>query len=314
MAGLALLGGIGFALAGFAGAAGGPSRIREIVTERVTGAHGRLAWIEARGVMFTGGGGLGEGAGITESLLARLEHAAQDESVAGILLELDTPGGSVTDADLVHERLVRLKAQGKKIVVLMGDLCASGGIYAAVAADKVLAHPTTITGSIGVIISALNVSDLMANYGIKDTSITSGPNKAMLSPTRPVDPEHEAILKGVVDALYQRFVKLVAEGRNLPVEKVRALADGRIYTADQAKADGLIDGIEYTEGAMTALRELTAGGPYDVVRYEMEPALFDLFKAAVSRPDPQSALAARVLAGPRALYMLSPGLTGGGLP
>jgi protease-4 len=123
------------------------------VVERTPGARRHLAWIEARGVMLQGPAGLGEGAGITRDLSSMLERATVDSTVAGVLLELDTPGGSVTDADKIHRQIGLLKAQGKKVIVLMGDVCASGGLYAAVAADRIVALPTTITGSIGVIIS-----------------------------------------------------------------------------------------------------------------------------------------------------------------
>ena len=312
---VAFLGAVGFVLAGVGTAMGGVSgdHIREAVVSRVPGARRHLVWIEARGLMLEGGTGMGAGAGITRDVLAMLERATDDSAVGGVLLELDTPGGSVTDADKIHRQIRRLHDQGKKVVVLMGDVCASGGLYAAVAADHVIAMPTTITGSIGVIISGLNVADLMSQHGIRDTSIASGSNKAMLSPTLPVDPAHVEILRSVVDSMYQRFLRLISEGRNLPVDQFKSLADGRVLTADQALAAKLIDQIGYSDDAVATLRTLVGTEPLDVVRYEVEPSLFEMLKAQVHPPTAESALLARAFAAPRAMYLLSPSL-GAGFP
>jgi protease-4 len=311
MVALAFLGGLGFLLAGVGGpGGGGPGRIREIPVEKVTGARQRLVLIEARGLMIDGQGGMGEGPGFTRSLLTMLEEAAIDSTVEGVLLELDTPGGSVTDADEIHHRIKGLREKGKHVVVLMGDLCASGGLYAAVAAEKIVARPTTLTGSIGVIISGLNIASLLEQHGVKDTSVVSGPNKALLSPTQPVDPAHVALLKGIVDAMYQRFVKLVSEGRNLPSDRLATVADGRLLTADQALAAGLVDQIGHAEEALSLLKTTAGGGPFEIVRYEVEPTLLDLLKSATGRATPETALMARVFAAPRAMYLATPFASG----
>lgn len=310
---VAFLGGLGFVLAGLGAAAGSADgdRIREQVVSRIAGARRHVVWIEARGLLLEGPSGMGEGPGITRDVLAMLERATEDSAVGGVLLELDTPGGSVTDADKIHRKIRLLREQGKKVVVLMGDICASGGLYAAVAADHIVALPTTITGSIGVIISGLNVADLMSQHGVKDTSIVSGPNKALLSPTLPVDPGHVEILRGVVDAMYQRFLRLVSEGRNLPSDQIKTLADGRVLTAEQALAAKLIDQIGYSDEAVATLRTLVGTEPLDVVRYEVEPSLFEMLKAQVHPPTAESALLMRAFAAPRAMYLLSPALAGG---
>lgn len=310
---VSFLGGLGFLLAGLGAGAGDGDRVRVSSMDRVPGARRHVAWIQARGILLEGGAGLGEGPGITRDTLALLERATIDSTVAAVVLELDTPGGSVTDADRIHRQLGLLKAAGKKVIVLMGDLCASGGLYAAVAADRILAMPTTVTGSIGVIISGLNVADLLAQHGVKDTSITSGPNKALLSPTLPVDPAHTEILKGIVDAMYQRFVKLVSEGRGLTLEQVKAVGDGRLLTAEQALAAHLIDEIGYPEDAMRTARELAGTEPLDVMRYEIEPTLIELLKSQARPPVPAVMLLANSLSAPRAMYLLSPLAVGQGL-
>jgi len=311
MVGLAFLGGLGFVFAGLGGAgAVGPGQIRERTVEKGAGARQRLVLIEARGLMIEGQSGLGEGPGITRPLLTMLEAAALDSTVEGILLSLDTPGGSVTDADQIHHRLTGLREKGKHVVVLMGDLCASGGLYSAVAAEKIVARPTTLTGSIGVIISGLNIAALLEQHGVKDTSVVSGSNKALLSPTQPIDPAHVALLKDIVDAMYQRFVKLVSEGRNLPADKLAAVADGRLLTAEQALAAGLVDQIGHDEDALATLKALAGGGPFEIVRYDVEPTLLDLLKSASGRASPETALWARVLSAPRAMYLATPFASG----
>jgi protease-4 len=305
MVGLAMVGGFGLMLAA-AGGAASPT-IRETVLEAPAGATKRLVRIPARGLLLEGGGPMGEGPGITRPLLDMLSQAERDPRVEGVLLELDTPGGSVTDSDLLHERVKALRGKGKRVHVLMGDLCASGGVYVAVAAERIQALPTAVTGSVGVVISAVNFSGLMERHGVQDTSVVSGPNKALLSPTRPVDPEHQRILQGIVDAMYARFVKLVAEGRGLAVERVQAFADGRLLTADQALAFGLIDAVGYADAALDALREAAGGGPYEVVRYEVEPTLIDLLKARAAAPEPRSVLGS-LARPPRAMYVFAPAL------
>jgi protease-4 len=258
-------------------------------------------------VLIEGSSGMGDGPGLTGPLREMLERAAEDTRVAGVLIELDTPGGSVTDSDLLHAQMGKLRDAGKKVHVLMGDLCASGGVYLAVGAERVQALPTTVTGSIGVMISGLNVAGLMARYGVEDTSVTSGPNKAMMSPTRAVEPEHQRILQGIVDAMYDRFVKLVSEGRKLPLERVKAFADGRLLTADEALAAGLVDAVGYADAAMDALREAAGEGPFEVVRYDVEPSLFELLKARAAPPEPNAWLSLLTRA-PRAMYLFAPSL------
>ncbi len=306
MTGLAGLGMLGITLASFMGGGPGPGQVIERVERTHPEAKKKLAVIELRGVLLTGPSGFGQPAGITQRALDMLEHALEDDAVAGVLLHVDTPGGSVTDADALHARIKKLREKGKRVVVEMGDVCASGGYYLAVAADRVWALPTTITGSIGVIIPALNAHAFLERHGVTDESIMSGPNKAILSPTRPVSPEQRALLQGVVDSLYERFVTLVAEGRGLSVDQVRPLADGRLLTAEQARAAGLVDGVGYRDAALDTLSQLAEGGPFTVVRYEREPSLVDLLRARLASPLPQAATLEALLGTPRAMYLYAP--------
>lgn len=309
MSGLAMLGMVGVTLAGLVGAGGGADvdDTTELREETHPDAKKKIAIVEVRGVLVRGSGGVGRPGGATPAALRMLDHAIDDSKVAGVLLHLDTPGGSVTDADLLHQRVTRLREQGKPVLVHMGDLCASGGYYTAVAANEVWALPTTITGSIGVIIQSLNVHELLEKHGVRDVSITSGKNKALLSPTRSMSPEQRALLQDVVDALQDRFVDLVAKGRNLDEGTVRQLADGRIFTAEQAKAAKLIDEIGYRKKALEKLKQLSEGGPFNVVRYSRRPSFWDVLTASRrDAPEPAAALLEHLAAAPRAMYLYAP--------
>jgi protease-4 len=145
------------------------------------------------------------------------------------------------------------------IVASIMDLGTSGGYYIAAAADTVLAHPSSVTGSIGVIMLTINARGLLEKVGVETTAVTSGPRKDMGSPFRTMTTEERAIFQGLIDSFYQRFLNIVQEGRsNLQMEQIKRLADGRIYTGDQAKAAGLVDEIGYLEDAI-ALAKKKAG-------------------------------------------------------
>jgi len=301
------LGVFGLGLVGLMGGGGDHAGITETYESQRADSEGRrVVIIEASGVMLDGGGGFGSAPGITRRTLAQLRHARKDERVKAVLLRLDTPGGSVTDADLLHHEIQAVREAGKPVVVLMGDVCASGGYYAAVAADEIWALPTTITGSIGVVLQGLNVSEFLGRHGVTDTSLASGPNKGMLSPTRPVDPAQQALAQAVVDELYVRFVELVAAGRKLDEAAVRVVADGRILTARAALEAKLIDGIGHQERALERTKQRAGAGPFDVVRYAGQPSLFELLRARLEGPVHPLAAVAGALATPRALALYAP--------
>src|SRR5207244_3625436 len=138
----------------------------------------------------------------------------------------------------------------KPVVACMMDVAASGAYYLCMGCDVVYAHPTTITGSIGVIMSLYNASGLFQKIGITSDPIKSGPNKDLGNPGRPMTDEERAILQGMVNSFYNQFVKVVADGRQMPEDRVRPLADGRIYTGLDAKQLGLVDEVGYLEDAI----------------------------------------------------------------
>lgn len=179
--------------------------------------------------------------------LHQIKKAKADPLCSGIILDLSTPGGGVTDSDIIWKALQDFKKskEQRKVVVLMGDTVASGGYYISTAADYIFAHPTTMTGSIGVIISSINATELAQKLGITSVTIKSGKTKDFLNPLRPLTPEEEAMLQAMVDKLNSRFIQLIVEGRGLEEAKVRAIADGRVMLADEALNHGLIDQIGY---------------------------------------------------------------------
>ena len=193
--------------------------------------------------------------------LRKIKAAIDDESISGLYLEIDTPGGGVTMADELHDAILRFRqsSEGRFVFVHMGDLCCSGGYYTAVGADWIMARPTTLTGSIGVIMSTFNIAELAHKIGVTDVTIASGENKDLLNPLKPVKPEHVKILEEPVKQLYERFVRIVAEGRDLPVEVVRQLADGRVFTADDALKHKLVDSIGHEDEAIEQIKKLADG-------------------------------------------------------
>lgn len=183
--------------------------------------------------------------------LKQIQKATNDPKCDGIILDLTTPGGGVTDSDIIWKALMDFRATTgssgikRTVTVLMGDTVASGGYYISTAADYIFAHPTTMTGSIGVIISSINATELAQKLGIAPVTIKSGKTKDFLNPLRPLTAEEEAMLQAMVDELNNRFIDLIVKGRKLNEEDVRAIADGRVMLANEALEHGLIDEIGY---------------------------------------------------------------------
>ena len=185
-------------------------------------------------------------------ILDTIDELGRDRKNRGILLYIDSPGGGVYQSDEVYLALEDYKhSTGNKVWAYMGPLAASGGYYIACAADVIYANRNTLTGSIGVIsATSVDLTELMKKYGIKMTTVTAGKNKNMLNIDSPMTEEHRAIMQGIADEAYDQFTDIVSQSRNMKIEKVRALADGRIYTAAQAEAKGLIDYVDTYENAV----------------------------------------------------------------
>lgn len=181
-------------------------------------------------------------------LMSYVDKLMKADNNKGIILRLDTPGGTVYQADELYLKLMKYKEEtGRPIWAYMESQCCSGGVYLASSADEQYANRITTTGSIGVIISNYDMSGLYDKLGIKEDNIVSGKNKDMGTAGKPMTTEQRAIFQSIVDEYYEQFVSIVANGRNMSVDDVKKLADGRIYTATQALDNGLIDGIKTKE-------------------------------------------------------------------
>ena len=203
-----------------------------------------------------------------------LRSARENPNVKAVILEVQSPGGTVNASDLIWNEVVKVKKSGKPVVAFFNGLAASGGYYVSTPADKIVATPETMTGSIGVIMQSPDFSELMGKVGVKFNTIKSGPQKDILSPYKPMDEEAQKILQGMVDRSYGRFVKKVAEGRKLDEKVVRKIADGRIYDAEEAFNNGLIDELGYIESAFIVAKGLAKIEQASLVRCNRRVNIF----------------------------------------
>ncbi len=206
------------------------------------------------------------------SLLARvreeLKKAEDDDRIHALVVRINSPGGTATASDILYRELSAFKARRKiPVIAAIMDVGASGGYYVALAADTIVAHPTTVTGSIGVVMLTLNAEGLLQKVGVAPLAIKSGAKKDMGSPFRGLSDEERQIFQGVIDDLYERFVSLIVKERRIPEDKVRAFADGRIYTAQQAKVLGLVDRVGYLEEAVEVAKQAARLPEARVVMY-----------------------------------------------
>jgi protease-4 len=221
--------------------------------------------------------------GNANTVLRSIRRATHDPDVQGLILEMNSGGGGITDSDILYKAVQDFKSAlpGRAVVTLMGDMTCSGAYYVALASDHIMAHPTTMTGSIGVIFQSYNFKELAAKLGVQDVTVKSGSNKDLLNPFQEVKPEQREMLQKIISAMHDRFMTLVAENRKLPKEAVAPLADGRVFLAEEAVRHRLIDSIGYNEDALVKMAELLKTEAVKVYRYDEELSLFDLF---ASRP------------------------------
>ncbi|MCK5187298.1 MAG: signal peptide peptidase SppA, partial [Deltaproteobacteria bacterium] len=163
-----------------------------------------------------------------------LKKAARDKRIKGLIIRINSPGGTATASDIIYREINKFKEEkGMPVIACIMELAASGGYYVAVSADTIIAHPTSVTGSIGVIALKLNIKGLMEKIGIENETLTAGDKKDFLSPLRPMTKEEREIIQNMLNDLHERFMNIVAKGRrDLNMEQVRVLADGRIFIAE----------------------------------------------------------------------------------
>lgn len=213
-----------------------------------------------------------------EWILSLVKKLKNDDKNQGILLYIDSPGGSVYCSDELYLELLSYKTTGKKLYAYFGPLAASGGYYIACAADKIFANRNTLTGSIGVIAgNSVDMTDFFEKLGIKITTFTAGKNKNMLNIDSPLTEEQKNIMLSVANEAYNQFVDIVATGRNLKREKILPICDGRILTAQQALKHNLIDDIAEYEKVLDGIKEELSEITFIEYNYEKKESLYDVF-------------------------------------
>ncbi|MGH7347830.1 MAG: signal peptide peptidase SppA, partial [Candidatus Rokuibacteriota bacterium] len=197
-----------------------------------------------------------------------LKKAAEDSDVKALIVRINSPGGTVTASDILLKELQMFKRATKMpVIAVMMDVAASGGYYVALGADTIVAHPTTVTGSIGVIMVTVNAEGLMRKLGIAAGAVKSGDLKDMGSPFRGLTAEERRVFQSVIDGLQDQFLARLVESRKLPMETAKRLADGRVYTAQQALDHKLIDRVGYMDDAVELTRKAIGVDQAKVVVY-----------------------------------------------
>jgi protease-4 len=237
-------------------------------------------------------------------LVDTVRDYGRDSRVKALVLRVDSPGGGVVPSQELYDSLVAFKKTGKKVVTSMGTVAASGGYYVAAASDLIVANPGTLTGSIGVIMSLANVEKLLDKVGISAVTITAGKHKDMGSPFRALTPEERALLQNVMDDIHNQFIQAVADGRGRPVEEIRALADGRVFSGRQAIQAGLVDELGDLQQAIQRAGEL-AGIPGKPRVVEQQPPLWERLLGEPRTWFPWLPRSAASLTGPQAMYLMT---------
>ncbi|MBC2181843.1 signal peptide peptidase SppA [Listeria sp. FSL L7-0233] len=256
-------------------------------------------------------GSLFSDAGYNHSLfMQQLEQVRNDDLIQGVLLYVNSPGGGVMESAQIRDKILQIKKErGIPFYVSMGSMAASGGYYISAPADKIFASKETLTGSLGVIMQSYDYSELMKKLGVSDNTIKSGEYKDIMSGTRPMTEDEKKIMQSMIDDSYNEFVKVVAKGRDMPIEQVRKIADGRIYDGRQAKEIGLIDEFGYQEDALEALKKEEGLSGATVIEYSAPEDFSSLFSVAAQKISGQNADISQLikltgtLKAPRMMYL-----------
>jgi protease-4 len=270
----------------------------------------KIALVPVRGILLPGAT---LGPDPARVFQAMLDQAANDDRVRAVVLLVDSPGGGITTCDVMLKHLRDFKADARRpVVALLEDVAASGGYYVSCGADRIMAHPTTTTGSIGVMIPLYDVSGLMKRFGVADRTVTSGEFKDMGSPfalkTEEEREREREIFQELVMNMHRQFVDVVARGRDMSEEEAGKLADGRVYTSGQAEANGLVDVIGYQDDAVELAKELAGLRRAHVVRYARARSLTEmlLMDQSVGRSRSGMDALTELLASTRLLYLWCP--------
>ncbi len=261
-----------------------------------------IVWAERPGLLGS------PGPGLVARVREELKRAAEDERVRAVVLRINSPGGTVTASDtLYHEvREFRVKT-GRPVVAHLLDVGTSGAYYVALAADEIVASPTTVTGSIGVVLAGVNLSGLLDKLGVKDQTLKSGALKDAGSPLRPMTPEDQAVLQRILSAMHERFLGLVRERRpGIRAEAWDVIGDGRVFFADQALALGLIDRIGYLSDAIEHAKQRAQLSEATVIAYRRPSQYGENIYSARAEADGQTFALLQALAGEVTFFSSGP--------
>lgn len=246
-----------------------------------TGSGDAVAVVEVEGTISSGDKEDYATGAVSGTVIDDLRQASEDVSVKAIVLRVDSPGGTVTGSAQIYEALLAME---KPVVVSMGGVAASGGYYVSAPADFIYARPDTVTGSLGVIMTLYNAEELIDEIGVDVITITSGPNKSMGGTWDELTPDQREIFEQFIDESYNDFVQIVADGRGLDVERVRELADGRIYSGRQAVDNGLADGLGNLNDAIQKAADLGGiTGTPRIIEYQHIPPFEQILFGISSR-------------------------------
>ncbi|MFB1080415.1 signal peptide peptidase SppA [Jeotgalibacillus sp. JSM ZJ347] len=246
----------------------------------------RIAVIDLNGTIQDTGetGGLLGAAGYNHShFMEQLNQVKDDGTIKGVVLSVNTPGGGVVESAQIHDKILEIQEAGKTVYVSMGAQATSGGYYVAAPADKIYASRETMTGSLGVILQSINFGELADNYGVEFVTVTSGEFKDMLNPAEEVREEDLEIVRSILNDSYDGFVDVIANGRDLPEDRVREIADGRIYNGVQAMELDLIDEFGYEEDVISAIKTDLDLENASVIHYGMPNDLSSLLSLQVQK-------------------------------
>lgn len=226
-------------------------------TERLLAAHREsVGWVVIHGPIYGSSSGRAWERGM-EQWNRRIKSLSSRGDVKAIVLDINSPGGSVGAVQELYQAIHRVREENKKpVVALVGDVAASGGYYLAAACDRIVAHPGSLVGSIGVIFNTMDAQQLLAKIGLKTDPVKSGKMKDIGSPARAMTKEERELLQGLIDDAFGQFLQAVSKGRGLPEERIRPLADGRIFSGRQAMQLGLVDQLGDSQDALTLAAKL----------------------------------------------------------
>ncbi len=231
-------------------------KLKKAETEYAQRSQNKIAVVNIYGVIKASSKPTGALTPSSERIIKQLKKIEEDRSVKAVVLRINSPGGTVAAVEEIYAEVMKVRAAHKPVVASFSDIAASGGYYVATAADKIVANPGTLTGSIGVIMEMGNFTGLMQKFGVKFETIKSGRYKDIGSFSREMTPEEKVILQNVINDAYERFLAAVITGRKLDPQKARELADGRIYTGAQALKEGLVDSLGSMDDAVDTAKKL----------------------------------------------------------